>query len=274
MLGGLSCFVFVRLPMERFRMIFFFSGTGNSEYVALRIARACGERVVDIENFDPSRFGVDDWRVLGVVSATHTWGPAAIMVDFLRDLRLPENADVGYSFCVSTCGTTSGASGRMADQELRRSCGFGFDAFFDVKMPDTWTPLFDLSDAEKVAKTNERAEPEIDEIIERVSSRSKGDFQKRRMPTFISRAAYRVMYPGMRNTSAFTAGEECTGCGLCARQCPSGAIEMHGERPVWAKSECTICMRCLHSCPVFAIQRGRATRAHGQYLNPNVGREL
>ena len=249
-------------------MILFFSGTGNSEHVALRLARACGERAMSVERFDPSAFGPEDWRVLGVVAATHTWGPAAIVADFVRNLHLPDDARVEYAFCVSTCGTTSGAAGLMLQRELRVSCGLDFDALFDVKMPDTWTPLFDLSDADKVAETNRRAELEIEEVIECVRARATGDFQKRSMPAFVSRAAYRVLYPGMRKTAAFSVGEECIGCGLCAAQCPSSAIEMVDGRPVWKKPSCTVCMRCLHSCPVFAMQRGRATRSHGQYLHP------
>jgi len=35
-----------------------------------------------------------------------------------------------------------------------------------VKMPDTWTPDFDLSDAEAVAKQNDEAKSYIDSVIE------------------------------------------------------------------------------------------------------------
>jgi Pyruvate/2-oxoacid:ferredoxin oxidoreductase delta subunit len=45
----------------------------------------------------------------------------------------------------------------------------------------------------------------------------------------------------------------CSGCGLCARCCPAGAIRMRGGRPVWSLS-CDGCLLCFNLCPSKAIQ--------------------
>lgn len=49
-----------------------------------------------------------------------------------------------------------------------------------------------------------------------------------------------------------------------------GAIEMRDNRPIWIKEQCLQCLGCLHRCPVFAIQYGKKTIKHGQFVHPGV----
>lgn len=44
------------------------------------------------------------------------------------------------------------------------------------------------------------------------------------------------------------AGKECTGCGLCAKLCPVGAISVQEPEKTDTKL-CISCMRCIHICP-------------------------
>ena len=141
-------------------------------------------------------------------------------------------------------------------------------------MPDTWTVWFDLSDKEKVAEKNRKADREIDEIITKILAKTKTKRMKRQAP-FFTAFTYKISYDDMRKTSNLYVEESCIGCGLCADKCPTNAIEIKNGKPVWIKEKCAICLGCLHRCPKFAIQYGKNTKKHGQYRHEEfVGKEL
>ena len=51
-----------------------------------------------------------------------------------------------------------------------------------MKMPDTWTPIFDLSNKEKVRRINDHAELAIDSMIKQIKDFTVGDFMKNKIP--------------------------------------------------------------------------------------------
>lgn len=54
----------------------------------------------------------------------------------------------------------------------------------------------------------------------------------------------------------------CTGCGACARICPSGAHRFAQGTHQFERSRCTGCFACVDVCPSSALQReGRTMRA-------------
>ena len=139
-------------------MILYFSATGNCKYVAARLAVAEGQEALSIADcFRQGRFAFAD-EAIGVVSPTYDLGLPSIVREFLTRASF----QTAYLYFVATCGTIPGAIGAMANRAIR---GREIDAYYCVRMPDTWTPIFDLSTPEKVAKYTRNTEAEIDRAL-------------------------------------------------------------------------------------------------------------
>jgi NAD-dependent dihydropyrimidine dehydrogenase PreA subunit len=46
---------------------------------------------------------------------------------------------------------------------------------------------------------------------------------------------------------------QCTGCGLCVEECPTGAIHLSDGLAILDQATCTQCQACVDVCPVGAI---------------------
>ena len=248
-------------------MIIYFSSTGNSKYVAKRIAEAVNDWTRSIPAIDfGDRIEVRKRNVFGIVCPTYFYGIPINIEEFFNKVKLVVEPDT-YCFFVTTYGGDSGHPEVFVEDILKQH-GITLSASFSVKMPENYTPIFDMNDTETIDRVLKEAEPQIDAVIEHVKNRDKGDFVTSSTPKMTYEEA-RKQYDIARKTSNFTVSDDCIGCMLCAKRCPSRAIQMINNRPQWVKDQCTLCLGCLHRCPQFAIQYGDKTRAHGQYKNPH-----
>ena len=93
-------------------MIYYFSATGNSKYVAERIAGALGDEARSIQGCD-GRLSRSD--VIGFVTPTYAWGLPDIVKRFFSALVVEQPE---YAFLVATYDTTPGFTGEQARKLL------------------------------------------------------------------------------------------------------------------------------------------------------------
>ncbi len=236
-------------------MILFFSSTGNCRYTAAEISKKTGDEMIEIaERMKAQRFDISpaDGENIGIITTVYDWILPSIVEEFLDKLVIHSQSGNHYTFLVVTYGTTPGCTAFLAGRQMKEKA-FPFKGYYSIQLPDTWTPVFNLSDPKKVQKQNDKAEMLIQNSANAIAAKQEGDFTHRKLPNFIAAQA-KANYERVRKTSHLHVMGRCIGCGLCAKNCPAQAIEMKNSRPEWVKAQCIMCLRCLHHCPKFAIQ--------------------
>lgn len=235
-------------------MIFYFSGTGNSLYVAQQLAGLLGEGVYSMAEPPPDAPVGGKGERIGFVFPSYYGNLPRIVRRFIAALDIrPET----YVFGVVTMGGGGLGSITMLERalaqkhgKLQYGCGILMPANYIVK----YNPMF-------FGRTAQSG-PKIRGIAEDIRA---GERHVRK-GWLTSAMLYRNIE---KLDSKFFAEDKCTGCGGCERVCPVGNIAMADGRPTWLH-HCEHCMACLHRCPAEAIQYGEKTKKRRRYYNSEV----
>lgn len=248
-------------------MIYCFSGTGNSRYVAGHIAQLTGEELADIGSSAPD-IGPST-TILGLIFPVYGWHMPRIVEHFIRQIEhrdsLPKDI---YTFAVLTCGDDIGHTHHLLRRALARR-GLRLNAVFSVIMPNTYVSLpgFDIDppvlQQEKMRQCVERIS-EISSIVRHkreVTDVHPGAFAW--LKTYVLGCLFRSFLMSDRR---FRTTKGCVGCRKCEAVCPARNIKADKQgHPVW-QGHCTMCLACYHNCPTHSIEYGAFTKGKGQYI--------
>ncbi len=261
---------------SHYHMIFYFSGTGNSLWVAKQFGEAFQEPLISVakelkENKKEYIYSLKKDENVFFVFPVHSWGPALLIRRFIARLTLDGYAGHPiYSIC--TCGDECGYTNLLMYKALFKR-NLLLNAGYSVQMPNNYILLnFNLFDVDPKALEEEKlskAPERITAITEAIRSAQSSDlYATGPMPFVKSRLIY-PSFAAFAHRSSFRVMDVCTSCGLCARVCPTGTITMEDGRPEWGNT-CVQCTACIHRCPVRAIEYGNFTWKKGRYHHPDL----
>ena len=244
-------------------MILYFSGTGNSRYIAKRIASVTDDELISINdrirNNDTGRVETDT-RLVFVVP-TYAWRIPKIVERWILDT---EFIGTDKAWFVMTCGDEIGNAGKY----IRKLCEekrFTYMGTGQVVMPENYIAMFPVPKPSTAQKIIRNAEPDIVRIAGLIADgKVIPDLKTSVTDRLKSSIVNPVFYKMFVKADAFYADDRCTGCGSCSRLCPLNNIEIKDKKPVW-KNECTHCMACISYCPVQAIEYGNKSTGKPRY---------
>lgn len=242
-------------------MVFYFSGTGNSRYVAKRIAQAAGDEVVSInlklKSNDYS--AITSQQPLVFVGPIYAGRFPRVMDAYIRKVDFSGAKRVYF---IGTCAATPWQTVNYV-KKLCEEKDFTLLGFNSVLMPQGYL----AGGGTQPKEVNDRVLREAEPKIERIAA----DIRDKKMlpeevpgKAMMSKVLNPIMYSVMISAKGFRVTDQCAGCGKCAERCPLNNIKMVDGKPVWGKT-CTHCMACIAGCSKQAIEYGKKTQGKTRY---------
>ncbi len=240
-------------------MIYYFSATGNSKWVAEELAKGTGDLAVSITEVMKSKQlppPIKSGETLGLVFPVFAFAPPRFVIDFVRKLHV---ADDAFVYTVCTMGGAAGGTFRYLEKFIKlNSC-------YAIKMPSNYIVMSGREPADKIKEKLAKAELMLPAICESVKAKKAELKARNSFVSFLLTEAVATLFNKFASDKAFRSTDRCTNCGLCAKLCPLDNITLENGRPRW-HGNCMHCMACIQNCPAAAIDYGNRTRDRERYV--------
>lgn len=258
-------------------MIFYFSGTGNSKWIAGEVAAYQKEKLISIAeemtgNSSTLQYTLGEGEIVGFIFPVYSWAPPTIVMEFIKKIRFT-NYNGQYCFFICSCGDEAGLTLQIMHETIRAK-EWTWKAGFSVIMPNNYVSLpgFDTDPKDLEQKKLNESTTEVERINSILANRTElFDCRKGSFAFLKSRIINPLFNKFQVTAKPFYATDNCISCGLCEKYCPMHNIKVDGK-PIWGDN-CTSCLACYHICPNHAINYGKATLKKHQYFHPG-GKKL
>jgi Pyruvate/2-oxoacid:ferredoxin oxidoreductase delta subunit len=255
-------------------IVYYFSGTGNSQKVALWISKVAKELAIENECINIAQIDRRHIKapasdaLVAFISPVHGFNYPPIMLHFIRHFPkgynnvLLLNTRAGMLIGKWITPGLSGITFYLAGLQLSIK-GYRIKAMYPVDLPSNWISVHPGLNARTVTYIHERNKERVTAFARNVlagGSNFKALFELIQdilvWPVsvgyyFIGRFLFAKTY---------FASRDCDNCDVCINNCPLKAIIKVDGRPFWT-FRCESCMRCMSNCPKKAIET-----AHGSII--------
>ncbi len=258
--------------------IYYWSGTGNTlkiskwvyGFIKDKVSNVSISSIMNADHGSPISAGQNS--LLLILMPTHGFTAPWPVIKFCA--RLPMGGKTHAATIANGGGSHPGfylpgfsASANFVISFILLLKGYGIRGFIDIDMPVSWPAFFPSMNREHIDHFLTQAEGATISFLKTILSGKRHIITVRNVIEFIFGA---LLFPVSCMYLVFGklffaklqfANTACNSCGICAGNCPHGAILMKGregfEKPYWT-FKCAGCGRCLSYCPQRAVETGHS----------------
>jgi ferredoxin/flavodoxin len=237
-------------------LILYFSGTGNTEYVAKKISRILNELQVASEMhsieekyiINPNNL---DMLILGCPKYYEY--PVLDFIKYLKNTLPHSNKTIPAMIYCTQAGPLITDFKKI--ERILKTKNYNLTVERSIPLANNFTILkmFPPTKDEKLEINLDNLDKDLKPLL---SNFMKGQLIKEnpnivlRILCYLSAIIFTPIFAHF--AVKFSTSFSCTNCGLCVKKCPRQNITLHNNK-IKFNNKCIFCMRCIHSCPVHAI---------------------
>lgn len=252
--------------LEIKNMVLYFSGTGNTEYIAKLIADGLGDECVDL--FDRIRTNdrspLYSEKTYVICSPIYVCEMPLFLINYLKSITFNGNNKVYFVFTSGGYSGSAKVQAKLFSMKKNLKC-LGCVEFV---MPRNYVAnsRYDMDDEKVIYSKISNATKKVKEVVEDIKHENKLKTRHVWLFETLIIAHFAPLWTKYKLVAKdFYTTDVCVGCRLCEKVCPLNNIKVEDRKPKWGES-CTHCMACISKCPKKAIEFGNVTQGKTRYL--------
>ncbi|MCI5773633.1 MAG: EFR1 family ferrodoxin [Erysipelotrichaceae bacterium] len=247
-------------------MILYFSGTGNTKFIANRLAAKLADDISDLGSIINNQ---DKWHFYSekpfvIVCPIYAWRIPFKIENMLAKASFTGSKDIYFIFSM---GGQFGAADKYVAR-LMQGNNLNIKGYTGILMPDNFTIVFNAPTAEESDHIISLALDKIDLIANKINDNLALSATKHHyIDNFLSTMVNHGFAKFMMSAKRFGCNDDCIHCNLCVNNCPTNNIRFNGDQLAFG-NDCMFCLKCIQSCPTHAITYKGKKLAKGYYTCP------
>lgn len=242
--------------------IVYFSGTGNTAYIAKLYEKAFASQGHEVQLLPiDQRDSLKDHDLLLVGGPIYAGNMPDELIMWVRKKIARSNGKKALAF--STSAGLENAHGVKSIGKKLIQKGYTLVDMQTFEMPrNFYIDKYPPTPLENQVEQLKAAGPQVLVSINKINETSALSVHQSVLTIDLFADLFRIMAKSMG--ANFKIGENCINCGKCERECPKNNIRY--ESKAYMKN-CMMCTRCIHGCPVNAITYKGKTVKQYKVLN-------